>query len=63
MSFLSAKAPKPIAVPDPSDLLNRLNNDRGKRLAAGGRNSTMLGATIDTPAAAPRATLTGLNGA
>lgn len=64
MSTLFAK-PKPNPTPpDPSDLANRLNNMRGQRLAAGGRNSTFLGAAVDAAQAGvkPTATLTGLNG-
>jgi hypothetical protein len=63
MSFLRPKMEVNKDVPNPADLINRLNNQRGRRLAEGGRNSTFLGATIDgAQASTPRATLTGLDG-
>jgi hypothetical protein len=62
MSFLSAKAPGSVLVPNPADLVNRLNNQRGQRLAQSGRNSTFLGAAVDSARAGPKATLTGLQG-
>jgi hypothetical protein len=48
--------------PDPADLENRRNSERRRRLATGGRQSTILGNAIRAASTAPTATLTGVQG-
>lgn len=67
--FRQPKAPAPVIPPNPADTENRVNDERKRRLAAGGRNATALttimgGASAGTTpgAGATRNTLTGLNG-
>ena len=62
MSFLTPKSPKPVPVVDPADTENRRLADVNRRLAAGGRNSTVLASMMTAAATPPAATLTGLNG-
>lgn len=45
------------AEPDPSDLENRRNSERKKRLATGGRQSTLLATAMERAATTPTATL------
>jgi hypothetical protein len=55
--------PKPEKIgpePDPSDLENRRGSERKKRLATGGRQSTLLATAMERAAARPTATLTGV---
>ena len=47
-------------APDPTDVANRANTERRRRLATGGRQSTVLAQAMQTAAAAPTATLTGV---
>jgi hypothetical protein len=53
---------KEVAAVDPSDLENRRESERRKRLATGGRQSTLLATAMERAAAKPTATLTGVNG-
>ena len=55
-----ADAPGP--TPDPSDLANRRDTERRRRLATGGRQPTILVSAIRAAATSPTATLTGVKG-
>jgi hypothetical protein len=46
------------AQPDPSDLENRRNSERKKRLATGGRQSTLLATAMERARTAPAPNLT-----
>jgi len=48
--------------PDPADLENRRDTERRKRLATGGRQSTLLATAMERAATRPTATLTGMSG-
>ncbi len=48
-------------APDPSDLANRRESERKRRLGTGGRQSTVLAQAMQTARAAPTAVLTGNN--
>lgn len=66
MGFLrQPKQAETVATPNPEDTANRVNNERKRRLAGGGRNATalsaMAAATSPTGRQSPN-TLTGLNG-
>lgn len=60
--FKRPKIVSPGPQPDPSDLENRRNSERRKRLGTGGRQSTLLAQAMERQAAQPTATLTGMNG-
>jgi hypothetical protein len=65
--FRQPKAPAPVTPPNPADTENRVNDERKRRLAAGGRNATALTMMTTTGSSGTAArtspnTLTGLNG-
>jgi len=62
--FRTPKAPAPVTPPNPADTENRVQDERKRRLAAGGRNATSTTTALGamTASSAPRNTLTGLNG-
>lgn len=49
-------------APDPADLENRRQTERRRRTETGGRQSTILAQAMERAAAAPTASLTGING-
>lgn len=49
-------------APDPTDLANRRDTERRRRLSTGGRQSTVLATAMRKAATAPTATLTGVKG-
>lgn len=57
----AAPTPEPVAAPNPADTENRIANQRRRRLASGGVQSTFLGSLAGI-LPTPTATLTGLNG-
>lgn len=61
--MLRTLANPPARPVDPSDTANRINNQRNRRLASGGRNATFMSAAVADAAGAvkPTATLTGLS--
>lgn len=66
--FRQSKAPAPVVPPNPADTENRVNDERKRRLAAGGRNATALTTIMGgssagaAPVRSSPNTLTGLNG-
>jgi len=60
--FNAPKAPTPTPPPDPSDLANRRDSERRRRLSSGGRQSTLISRAVEAAGGAPTATLTGVGG-
>ncbi len=57
--FRSPKMESPGPQPDPSDLENRRNSERRKRLATGGTQSTLLAQAMERADASPSNRLRG----
>ena len=60
--FKRPKIVDPGPQPDPSDVENRRNTERRRRVATGGRQSTLLATAMERASSTPTATLTGVNG-